>query len=200
MTITSYATLQTQVADFLNRADLTAQIPAFIQLAEASMNRKLRHWRMEKRSQATINAQYSDLPSDWIETIRYNIPGQSRLKLISMAEMMDKRDQSDNTSGCPVYYAHVAGEVELYPTPDADYVTEMLYYSKIPALSDAAPTNWVLLNAPDAYLYGALTHSAPYLQEDNRLAVWGGLYVDTIGSLQSESDSARHSGTGLVRR
>jgi hypothetical protein len=40
--IVDYATLQTAVADFMARADLTVQIPTFIQLAESRMNRDLR--------------------------------------------------------------------------------------------------------------------------------------------------------------
>lgn len=200
MTITSYATLQTQVADFLNRSDLTSQIPTFIQLAEASMNRKLRHWRMETRSRADVSTQYADLPSDWLETVRYNIVGDRRMSLISHAELMDRREATENTAGKPRFYAHVAGDLELYPTPDATYSTELLYYAKIPALSDDNTSNWLLTNAPDAYLYGALTHSAPYLQEDSRIQVWGGLYADVMSSLTTESAAAKHSGSSLALR
>ena len=39
MTITTYATLKTAIADFLNRDDLTSVIPTFIALAEADMQR-----------------------------------------------------------------------------------------------------------------------------------------------------------------
>ena len=71
MTINTYATLQTAVADFLNRADLTATVPTFIALAEAGIDRDLRHWKMENRSVAEINSQYSQVPTDWLDTIRF---------------------------------------------------------------------------------------------------------------------------------
>ena len=66
MTITNYSNLQSTVADFLNRSDLTSVIPVFIQLAEAQINRDLRHWKMETRATATIDAgdQYSQVPPD----------------------------------------------------------------------------------------------------------------------------------------
>lgn len=40
--INDYATLQAAIADELARADLTAAIPNFIQLAEADLNRQVR--------------------------------------------------------------------------------------------------------------------------------------------------------------
>ena len=42
MAINTYATLQTAVANWLDRSDLTDRIPEFIALAEARMNRTLR--------------------------------------------------------------------------------------------------------------------------------------------------------------
>jgi len=42
MAINTYATLQTAVANWLDRSDLTDRIPEFIALAEARMNRVLR--------------------------------------------------------------------------------------------------------------------------------------------------------------
>ena len=49
MAITTYDELKTSVADFLNRDDLTSVIPDFITMAEADLNRNVRHWRMEGR-------------------------------------------------------------------------------------------------------------------------------------------------------
>ena len=49
MAITNYTNLQTTIADFLNRDDLSAVIPTFIQLCEANINRNVRHCKMETR-------------------------------------------------------------------------------------------------------------------------------------------------------
>ena len=86
-TITNYSNLQTTIADFLNRDDLTSVIPTFIQLAEAQMNRDIRHWRMEVRAsgQQSAGDAYMQIPSDWMETIRFHITdgGTKPLDLIS---------------------------------------------------------------------------------------------------------------------
>jgi hypothetical protein len=199
MTITTYATLKTAVADFLNRDDLTSVVPTFIALAEADMQRKVRHWRMETRSTAQLDTQFSAIPSDWVETIRFYLTtGEtSRLELISQAEMIDRKEADSNVTGRPYYYAMTGSQFELYPVPDGTYAGELLYYAKIPALSDSATTNWLLTNAPDAYLYGALIHSAPYLKDDARVQVWAALYQSAIDGLNTSSNDARHSGTGL---
>lgn len=199
MTITTYDTLKTAVADTLNRDDMTSVIPTFIALAEADIQRKVRHWRMETRSTAQLDTQFSAIPSDWAETIRFYLTtGEtSRLELISQAEMIDRKEADGNVTGRPYYYAMTGSQFELYPVPDATYAGELLYFAKIPALSDSATTNWLLTNAPDAYLYGALIHSAPYLKDDARIQIWSALYQSAIDGLNNSSNDARHSGTGL---
>ena len=201
MTITNYATLKTAVADWLNRDDLTSVIPSFIALAEADINRALRDYRMEKRSTALVDTQYSALPADWMETIRIQISGDpSRIELVSDAAISDMRYSRSDRAGKPTHYAHTAGGLELFPTPDDEYTIEIVYYGRVPALSDDATTNWLLTAAPDVYLYGALTQSAPYLKDDQRAGVWGALYQNAIASLNSASEQTRHSGTGLRLR
>ena len=43
MALNTYTALKTSIADFLNRDDLTSVIPDFIALAEAQINRDVRH-------------------------------------------------------------------------------------------------------------------------------------------------------------
>ena len=201
MALATFADLKTAVADFLNRDDLTAVVPTFVALCEADLNRKLRTIAQETRSTATLDAQYSDLPDDWLETISIRIDGATtRLVLASLAEISDKRAWSSDEAGRPTHYAHVAGGLELYPTPDDTYTAELLYHAKITALTTDVSTNWVLTNHPDAYLYGSLIHSAPYLKDDPRLAVWASLYSTAIDSINQASQDARYSGTGLRMR
>jgi len=74
---------------------------------------------------------------------------------------------------------------------------ELLYYAKVPALSDSNTTNWLLTEAPDIYLYGSLLPSAPYLDEDERATTWAQFYAAAIQQLNQASDQARYSGSGL---
>jgi len=201
MAITNYTNLQTTIADFLNRDDLTAVIPTFIQLAEAQLNRDIRHYKMEARTsgQQTALDQYMQIPNDWLETIRMHVTGNgtSPLDLVSRAAIQDMRAGTNDTANTPRYYCHADSQFELYPTPAADTDVELLYYQKIPDLATNS-TNWLLTDAPDVYLYGALLHSAPYLAEDARVAVWAQMYSAAVQNVNSASEKARYSGSGMT--
>ena len=200
MALNTFTALKASVADFLNRDDLTAVIPDFISLAEAQINRDVRHWKMEARSsgQQDPSDEYMQIPADWVETIRLHLTGSgtSVVNLISRDAMADKRQGDNDTSGTPMYYTHADGQFQLYPTPNATTDFELLYYQKIPSLISNAD-NWLLLDSPDVYLYGALLHSAPYLAEDERVAIWAQMYSAAVARLNEASESARYSGSGL---
>ena len=46
MAITNFTELKSNIADWLNRDDLTNVIPTFISLSEKQMNRSVRHYKM----------------------------------------------------------------------------------------------------------------------------------------------------------
>lgn len=50
------------------------------------------------------------------------------------------------------------------PVPNTTYTIELIYYLRIPALSDSATSNWMLTDHPDAYLYGTLYHGMIQLE------------------------------------
>jgi len=201
MALNTFTALKTSIADFLNRDDLTAVIPDFITLAEAQINRDVRHWKMEARASGQQDAsdEYIQIPSDWLETIRLHITasGTSAVTLISRDSMADKRSSAEDVAGTPIYYTHADSQFQLYPTPSAETDFELLYYQKTTALSSSNADNWLLLDSPDVYLYGALLHSAPYLAEDERVAMWAQMYSAAVARLNEASELARYSGSGL---
>ena len=97
MALTTYTELKAAIADFLNRDDLTTSIDDFIRLAEAQMNREVRHWDMEKRAVAALDTQYTALPTDFVEPIRFIITdGQTTtVEGVSTAEIAKLREGSD---------------------------------------------------------------------------------------------------------
>jgi hypothetical protein len=201
MALSNYTGLKASIADFLNRDDLTSVIPDFVALAEAQINRDIRHWKMEARSSGQQDPadEYMQIPADWVETIRLHLTGTgtSVVNLVSRDAMADKRAAQENAAGTPRMYTHADGQFQLYPTPDATTNFELLYYQKIPSLITNTD-NWLLLEAPDVYLYGALLHSAPYLAEDARVAVWAQMYSAAVQRLNQVSEDAMFSGSGLT--
>jgi hypothetical protein len=195
----TYAELKDQVRNFINKPDIDQTIDTFIDLAEADIARKVRHWKMEKRATVQLDDQYSRVPTDWLESIRFYLSGGDtyELELASRAELLNRRMNSVNTSGRPKYYTMSDGAFEIYPTPDAAYTAELLYFSQNTALSDENTSNWLLSDYPDVYLYGTLAHTAPFLGEDQRLPIWAQLYQSALDGVNMASEKARYSGSGL---
>ena len=200
MSITNYSTLKSAIADFLNRSDLTAVIPTFIALTEAQMERPLRVRQMIERSTASIDTQYSALPSDFLEAKTFKLTSSTPIQPLEFVtpEQMDDLDASIGTAtGKPLYFTIIGNQVRVNPRPDSTYTAELIYFSKLPRLSDSNTTNWLLTSSPDAYLYGSLMHAAPYLKDDERVAVWGTLYNTAIEALKNADQNA--SASGLIK-
>jgi hypothetical protein len=195
MALTTYAGLQSAIADFLDRQDLTAVIPTFIALAEARISRDVDHWKQEKRVTTVFNEQYELIPNDLIEAMSLQHVGGGRIMTMAATEMHERRGAVNNLAGKPTSVRLTAGQFELYPTPDTSYNVSLLYRARIPALSDTNTSTWLLADAPDVLLYGALGNSAPYLKDDSRLPIWAALYQSAVDALNAESKSAKSIGT-----
>ena len=195
----TYAELKDQVVNFINKPDIEQTIDTFIDLTEADIKRKVRHWKMEKRATVELDDQYSRVPTDWLESIRFYLTSTptSEVQLISRREMFDRREGRSDTTGRPEFYVMSDGAFEIYPTPDASYTAELLYYAENDALSSSNTTNWLLTDYPDVYLYGTLTHTAPFLGEDARLPIWAQLYQSALDGVNMASEKSRYSGSGL---
>ena len=193
MALVNYSDLKTSIADWLNRSDLTSVIPDFISLAEASFNKEIRNRKMIKRATATIDSQYSAVPADWLQTVDFVVEANPVVTLeFITTEQLDKLRKTFTTSGTPKFYTIVGQELEVLPVPDSATLTgEITYYSKIPNLTNANPTNWLMNSSPDIYLYASLLQSAPYLVDDARIPVWASLYQKLVKDLEIADQKAR---------
>ena len=194
MALTNYTELQASVADFLNRGDLTSVIPDFITMTESEFNRLLRVSNMSIRTRAPLDSQYVKLPAGFLGMRNIDLLTDPVTPLsYKNLQNLDIHRANDAT-GKPLYYSIMQNNIEFAPVPDSEYTLEIVYYQKIPPLSDNT-TNWLLEEHPDAYLYGALMHSAPYLQADERVGLWAGKYNQIIQQIISSDEKAKFSGS-----
>jgi hypothetical protein len=196
MSISTYSQLKSTLGDWLNREDLVAVVPSFIALAEAQIERALRVRQMIGRSTATIDTQYSAVPSDFLETKTFKITSSAPIQPLQFAtiEQMDEFDATNSAAQRPTLFTIVGNQIRVHPAPDTSYTAELVYYARLPKLSDSNPTNWLLTSSPDVYLYGALLQSAPYLKDDERMAVWSSLYAAGLESIKTADQGATSSG------
>jgi hypothetical protein len=198
MSLDTYAGLQTSIANWADRTDLNAFIPDFIHLTEARFNRVLRLRAMEQSQFAETVGGESNyaLPTNFLQMREFRL---NQEPTVSLRYVSPEIFESWNLgSGQPSFYTIIANEIRIGPTPAGAYEMEMLFWRRFPALTTTAPTNWMLENAPDVYLYGSLLELEPFIQNDARIAVWGAGYTNAIESIQSADDKDRHSGSALT--
>ena len=198
----TYAELKTNIANYLNRSDLTSYIDTFIDSTEAELNRRLRTKDMIKRATATADSQYLTVPTDWQEAINIEITSNNFSPLFQQSiESLDVyRKANNNITGQPIYYAMVDDSIELAPTPDSSYTLQLTYYAKINALSDSNTTNFVSTDHPDVYLYGALKHASIFLMEDERIPLFTNQFEKALEEIRLEQEKAAFGKGSLMQR
>lgn len=202
MALSTYAELRTSIADWLNRSDLSATIPDFISLAEAQIERTLRTRQMIVRANASLDAQYGTVPSDFLEVKSLKLTSTNPPTPLSFMSIdaLDQQSSSYTASGKPKFFGVVGNQLRVQPTPDGTYTAELTYFAKLTKLSNSVTSNWLLASSPDIYLYGALLQAAPYLQDDARIQTWATLYERALNDLRTADDRAASSGGSLLIR
>lgn len=185
MAISNYSDLQSTVANYLHRGDLTGQIPDFISLAEARLNRKLRLRAMENTSTDITTGQTISLPSGFLEMKRLQIVvGGATTSLTYVSPELVGTNQ-----GQPNSYSLIGDSIYLVPY-GAGYTYVLTYYKRFDVLSSGV--NWLITNAPDAYLYGTLVEAATYIKDDAAAAKWGELLRMSIEDLYKADRDDRY--------
>lgn len=186
MDLTTYTGLKAAIADYLNRSDLEDQIPGFIQLAEAQIKRDLR--RTAVRATTTIFGSSFTLPSAVAELRSARLVTSSTsedLPLVNVNPVqLAERRAGRSATGRPTHFAVIGSEMQFVPECDTSYTMEYTYFLKLTALSDSTASNPVLVEAPDAYLFGALKEAEVFLENDERVPVMEAKYKEAIASLE----------------
>ncbi|MGF7213092.1 hypothetical protein GGE65_007728 [Skermanella aerolata] len=178
MALANYSDLQTSIASWLNRDDLVSVIPDFIKLAEVKLNALLRMPQMVKEVTLTPDADgIAALPTDCLEVLSVR-DGRYALDPLSVDLLV--RSPGYNLSGEALNYAQAGMELWLAPKTSAPVTLQ--YLAAITPLASNS-TNWLLVLAPDLYLFGALAASAPFLRDDARLPVWKQMHDEAAAVL-----------------
>jgi hypothetical protein len=195
---TTYSGLKTAVAGWLNRRDLTDQVPGFIRLGHAVLNRRLRVIDMQEIAEATTDEGRVAVPGDFLAPHSLELDGMTEPLEFVTEEVMKEKRRLRTTASQSRWYTIWGRYFELYPEPTEDVDFTLKYYANIPTLSASITTNWLLQRHPDLYLYASLCESAPFLKNDERLLVWKSEREDRIGQLNLASERARYPQGKLV--
>jgi hypothetical protein len=202
MSFATYSDLQTSIANYLARSDLTSVIPDFITLAENRLRRELRIRQMLK-SVTTVtvaNDATVEIPSDFLEIRDFVVMTNPIQPLSYSSPSSLSNDPRTSQVGVPKSYTILASEFQVAPAPDGVYTLKLLYYAAPAYLSVSNTTNVFLTSAPDGLLYGALVEAEPYLMNDARINTWGSMYDRAITSLIKSDEEGQYSGVPLAMK
>lgn len=172
MAITDYASLQTAVGRWLNKTNLAADIPDFIALAEAEMRRRLRLNGDIVRREFSVDGDYAGVEcrAKTITSIRLN--GCDDGDLIYATPEGLNAQRAEEPPNRPTHYTVIGNLIWFWPAPDTTYDGVIEYVADFERLSNTCRSNLILEKYPDIYLYGALREAAPFLRDDERVAMW----------------------------
>lgn len=156
MALANYDDLQTNIADYILRPD--APIKSFIALAERDVAPSIKHYLQEKMVTLTSAANAVTLPADFQDARRITIDGV-------LATPVSAYDPTVQTG--EIGYFQRGNTYQIVPAQLANRSVEIIYYARVPVLSDTAKTNWLIsVHYPfnfGRYPFSFSTHCAIHL-------------------------------------
>lgn len=196
MGISSYSELQTAVADYMHRQNLSDKIPDFIALAEAEMARLLRVWKQQSYASLSLTAGSPTvtLPTGTKEVISAKLAGANEREMRKMPLAALNHKYAGAVAGVPKDFSFIEGNMTVAPTPSADGTIEALILKKTNPLSNVDTTNVILQNYSDLYLYGAAKHGFAYIHHPERMRDANEMFMSGIDEANRESIKVQASG------
>jgi len=196
MSIASYSELQTAVANWLHRADLTSTIPDFIMLGEKRISREIRSPEMETAYTGTIASGVIAVPTDFLAWKSVYIDGAPvRILRVKPLDWLIENYPTRSAHAQPVFMARNGANFEFGPYADSAYTVKGTYYKRL----DPVSTSWNSLAtaSPDLYLAAALAEAIPFVKRDD-LMVWEGKFNAIKNAINGENAESEISG-GAIR-
>jgi hypothetical protein len=195
MSITTYAELQAAVGNWLDHSLFAARIPEFIALFEAAANRRLRVREQEATATLTPTSGAVALPSDYLAWRRITWTGAPRVELQYVHPSYLQAAYPSSPTDVPRIFTIEGTTLKVRPLDGTPL--ELDYFQKIPALSDAAPSNWLLAAHPDVYLFGSLVEAEMFGVNDERAPAWKARRDETFDEIEKLTNKTR--GAGAMR-
>lgn len=185
----TFGALQTKVADYLNKDNLTSIIPDFINSAMHRVEKDFNWKTMRKKATGSTTDDYVAIPTRYKEMDCFFITEsgvKNPLTKTEYSHLITIFPHGNGFTGMPEAFATVEADSKFYmrPWPDAVKTYEIVYYAYTADMSLTTDNNDWTNNAWEVLLYGSLLEASPYLIADDRLLVWKGFYDEAINKLQ----------------
>lgn len=201
MPISSYSDLIADIKDAMPRSETGTDglVKTFIALVEEELNTRRFRQMMTSDTLTTVAGTATvDLPADFLDLRALEMSDSPRrLERLSLDRAL--ASYASSVSGRPVAYAFAnSGVIRLFPTPDTAYSISLYYYQTVPALSDAATSNWVLARYSGAYKYGGLYHYALHTRDEKAAEIYGSLYAAILDAMARDAQKYKTTGNDRI--
>lgn len=188
MSISTYSELKASVASWIKRSDLTDTIPDFIRLAEIRLKSVVDLRVLEATADLVTTPSDATIPvpSDFKSPISLwiaDINPQEQLNQLLYQSM-----PFNTTPNRPQYWC-IDDHTIRFQCPANNAYPIKFRYAQLFELSDSNPTNYVLTDYPDVYLFGALFEAADYVQDDQNAAKWNSKFLDAVQRCNNQEAS-----------
>lgn len=193
MPLSDLASLKAEMRDWaVDRPDLVPKFQDCIDMCTNDLNKVLRTRRQQATSLLTPDSTgTAALPPDYLEWRAVTSLTTPNVPLLPLTPEGMSETYPDTYGGVPVHFAIQDDSIQVLPS-SADQI-ELLYYRKIPYLTEAAPTNWVLQENPNLILLGAMKYVETYKRNMTGVQMFAQLYGGEIDGMIKESKRAQWS-------
>lgn len=187
MPFSTYSELKTALPVWMARGDITGNVEEMITLAEARLNRELPAVVTDVTLTGTGSSRRIDISA-------HNVVEARRLWLVNTTgfeQELTKKQDGDfgytTDTGTPRYWATDENCAYI----DFDFLLSEAFTFRLRcrqkfALSDSAPTNWLLSNHPDVYLMAPLVWGGAFIKDFQYAATLKSALDEAMGEVKSE--------------
>jgi hypothetical protein len=187
---------------YLKRGDLTDLYNDWVLFTSLRIDQQLRLKEQELVDVSVPTDRIWPLPADFIEmrNLSSSAHGGTPIRYTTLRGI---EAANDLQPGGPIRkYSIYDNTLELIPAPSVDSVAEltMVYFAKLPPLTQDSSTNAVLTAYPNLYLYGCMMEAAVFRMDATDNQNYKQMWVDYARELNDREQVGRFSGSPLDMR
>lgn len=205
-----YLGLKDLATRFADRQDeeIAVLYPQYLAMAEARINRVLKTREQSTRAYTPTvkDTRYYSLPPDYRGMrdvqMTHQTPQDPRLTTRPMFYISPQKYNEIENSHVDgkLYYTVIANQIQILPAVDAGFTIEMVYYQKVPPLTETEPTNWMSADHPDIYIAALTGEISMFVKDYDAADKWFSRLNVAINELEVSDIKERWTGGDLTTR
>jgi len=187
------------------------RVDDFLRVVESRVNKKLKTQKMGSRTALPIvlNQTEYDLPADFSGLREIKVVDGDRqrtMQLVTPEFMASVKDEPGasfavtDPSFATSYYAIIADKLNIYPPQNPSGTLDLVYYKRVPALTSAAPNNWLSDDNPECYTFGLVVEISAFAKDAEATGIWDGRFKESMQDIHMDDQVSRWGGTPMALR